>query len=152
MAAGFSLDVGRLDAFHTFLDERLSLAASFPRAPDLAIEATVAVPGATTDLAEQIGRLAPFGSGNEEPTIAIPRARVVRADRIGRDGSTLRAMVEGEGGGPRLKAMVFRAADSSLGQLLSAKGAPIHLAGQLRAEEWNGTVSASFIISDAAMA
>jgi single-stranded-DNA-specific exonuclease len=152
MAAGFSLHADRLVPFHTFLDERLAHAASLPRTPDLAIEATVAVPGATTVLAEQIARLAPFGAANEEPTMAIPRARVVRADRIGRDGSTLRVMVEGEGGGGRLKAMVFRAADGPLGQLLGTPGAPVHLAGHLRAEEWNGTVAPCFVISDAALA
>jgi len=27
---------------------------------------------------------------------------------------------------------------------------PLHLAGHLRAEEWNGTTSACFVISDAA--
>jgi single-stranded-DNA-specific exonuclease len=29
---------------------------------------------------------------------------------------------------------------------------PLHLAGHLRAEEWNGTVSLCFVISDAAVA
>jgi single-stranded-DNA-specific exonuclease len=151
MAAGFSLRSDGLVAFHAFLDERLAHATSLPRTPDLAIEATVAVQGATTALAGEIGRLAPFGAANEEPVIAIARARVVRADRIGRDGSTLRVMVEGEGGGGRLKAMVFRAADGPLGQALSSPGAPVHLAGHLRAEEWNGTVAACFVVTDAAV-
>jgi single-stranded-DNA-specific exonuclease len=31
-------------------------------------------------------------------------------------------------------------------------GAPVHLAGHLRAEEWNGTTAASFVITDAAPA
>ena len=77
---------------------------------------------------------------------------MVRADRIGKDGTTLRLMVEGEGGGPRLKAMLFRGADSELGQAVAARGAPLHLAGHLRAEEWNGSVSACFVVSDAAAA
>ena len=36
--------------------------------------------------------------------------------------------------------------------LLKRDGLPLHLAGHLRAEEWNGTVSAGFFISDAAVA
>ena len=31
-----------------------------------------------------------------------------------------------------------------------APGAPLHLAGHLRAEEWRGTVSAGFMVLDAA--
>lgn len=152
MAAGFSLTLDRLTAFHDFLDDRLAHAASLPRTEDLVVEGAVAVPGATVALAEQLGRLAPFGTANEEPVFALPRARVVRADRIGRDGTTLRVMVEGEGGGPRLKVMLFRGADSPLGQAVTARGGPMHLAGHLRAEAWNDKVSACFVVMDAAEA
>jgi single-stranded-DNA-specific exonuclease len=112
----------------------------------------VAVPGATTELARQLERLAPFGAGNEEPTLVLQRARVVRADRVGKEGNTIRAFVEGEGGGPRLKAMLFRAREGALADaLLNRSGLPMHLAGHLRAEAWNGSVTPGFFISDAAM-
>ena len=124
-----------------------------PSAADLAVEGTVAVPGCTVELAQQLGRLAPFGNGNEEPMLILPRVRVVRADRVGREGNSIRAFVEGEGGGPRLKAMLFRARDGALAEaLLGRSGMPLHLAGHLRAEEWNGAVNPGFIISDAAPA
>ena len=150
MAAGFSLDAARLDDFHAFLEDRLAHAAALPRTPDLCVEATVAVAGAGVDLAGQIASLAPFGSGNEEPVLALPRARVVRADWIGKDGATLRAILEGEGGVGRVKAMLFRAVGTPLGAALGTPGAPLHVAGQLRAEEWNGVVSACFVVEDAA--
>ncbi len=87
-----------------------------------------------------IERLAPFGPGNAEPVLVLPRARVMRADRVGREANTVRAFVEGEGGAGRLKAMLFRAQEGPLAQALLARGgAPLHLAGHLRAEEWNGT-------------
>ncbi len=153
MAAGFSLEHGRLDAFRAFLNERLAHAAALPAAADLPVEATVGVLGATIELASHIGRLAPFGAGNEEPIFVLHRARVVRADRVGREGTTIRAYVEGEGGGPRLKAMLFRARDGALCEAMLARdGAMLHLAGHLRAEEWNGTVSAGFSVMDAAPA
>jgi len=152
MAAGFSLALDRLAPFHDFLDAQLAHAAELPRNPDLVIEGSVAVQGATVALAKQVARLAPFGTANEEPLFAVPRARVVRADRIGREATTLRLMLEGEGGGPRLKAMLFRGADSELGLAMAARGAPVHLAGHLRAEEWNGSVTACFVVSDAAAA
>ena len=85
-----------------------------PGAADLLVEGALAVPGATVELARHVERLAPFGAGNEEPVLVLQRARVVRADRVGREGGSIRAFVEGEGGGPRLKAMLFRAREGAL--------------------------------------
>jgi single-stranded-DNA-specific exonuclease len=81
----------------------------------------------------------------------LPRAQVVRADRIGKEGATVRAYVQGEGGGPRLKTLLFRAKDGALADALLTCGTPLHLAGHLRAEEWNGTVTAGFFLADAAI-
>ena len=153
MAAGFGLLEMRLTALHAFLNERLAAAAHLPRAADLLIEGTLAVQGATVELAQHLVRLAPFGSGNEEPIFVLPRARAVRAERIGREGNTVRAFLEGEGGGPRVKALLFRANDNPLAAvLLERPGMPLHVAGQLRAESWNGSTTASFFITDAAPA
>jgi single-stranded-DNA-specific exonuclease len=154
MAAGFSVRSEQLSAFHTFLEERLSAASAMPSAADLVVEGTLAVSGATTEVARHLERLAPFGAGNEEPTLVLHRARIVRADRVGRESNSIRAFVEGEAGGPRLKAMMFRAREGALANALLARaeGVPLHLAGHLRAEEWNGSVSPAFIISDAAVA
>lgn len=152
MAAGFSLASGRLAEFRSFLNERLAHAATLPAAADLPIEGSLVVAGATAELAGHIGRLAPFGAGNEEPVFALRHARVARADRVGREGTAIRAFVEGEGGGVRLKAMLFRARDGALSEALLAQERMLHLAGHLRAEEWCGTVSAGFAITDAAVA
>lgn len=150
MAAGFSFAEARREAFHAFLDERLAAAATLPGAADLLVEGSVAVPAATTDLACQVERLAPFGAGNEEPVFVLPRARVVRADRVGKEGNTIRAFIEGEAGG-RLKAICFRAKEGPLAEALLARhGVPLHLCGQIRAERWNDTVTACLHVVDAA--
>ena len=152
MAAGFSLDAGRLGDFHALLNERLAAASALPSAADLTVEGALAVPGVTTELAQQISRLAPFGNGNEEPIFVLQRARVMRADRVGREGMAIRAFIEGEGGGMRVKAMLFRAREGDLADALLTGRVPLHLAGYLRAEEWNGAVNPGFVISDAAVA
>ncbi|HEY4043655.1 MAG TPA: single-stranded-DNA-specific exonuclease RecJ [Rhodopila sp.] len=154
MAAGFSVMAERLDALHTFLDERLAAALSLPTAADLPVEGTLAVPGATTEVAQHLERLAPFGAGNEEPILVLHRARVVRADRVGREAGSIRAFVEGESSGPRVKAMMFRARDGALAEALLARaqGIPLHLAGHLRTEEWSGSISPCFVILDGALA
>ena len=49
--------------------------------------------------------------------------------------------------------MLFRARDGALAEaLLGRSGMPLHLAGHLRAEEWNGAVNPGFVITDAAPA
>jgi single-stranded-DNA-specific exonuclease len=151
MAAGFALPQARLPEFAALLNERLAAAADLPSVADLAVEGTLSVAGCSIEVAQQIGRLAPFGPGNEEPVLILPRARLVRADRVGKDANTVRAFIEGEGGQGRLKAMLFRAKDGPLAEAMLARGgAPLHLAGHLRAEEWNGTISAGFVVADAA--
>ena len=150
MAAGFALPKGEIGPLHAFLEDRLAQAASLPRAADLAVDGTVSVAGATADLAHHLARLAPFGAGNAEPLLVLSRARVVRSDRIGREAGTIRAWVEGEGGGPRVKALLFRASEDALCQALDRPGPPLDLAGHLRSESWNGTLSTSFFVTDAA--
>jgi single-stranded-DNA-specific exonuclease len=60
----------------------------------------------------------------------------------------VRAFLEGEDGG-RLKAVLFRAKTGALAEALLEPGRrPLHLAGYLRAEEWNGSVTASFMVQD----
>lgn len=150
MAAGFSLQAEGLEPFHAFLEERLQ-AGTLPVSAELVVDGVLGLSGADAALAQLVARLGPFGNGNAEPLFVLPRARVVRADRIGKDGGTIRAMVEGEGGG-RLKALLFRAKDGPLAAALERPGAPLHLAGHLRAESWQGRVSAGFFITDAAPA
>ncbi len=154
MAAGYGHAPGAAAALHAFLDERLSSAAVQPAQPHLRCEGTLAPAAATLDLARQIGRLAPFGNGNEEPVFVLTRARVVRADRIGQEGRTLRAILEGEGGIGRVKSILFRAGeDNPVARLLQMPGAPpLHLAGHLRADRWQGAETVCFAIEDAAIA
>ncbi|MDJ0389488.1 single-stranded-DNA-specific exonuclease RecJ [Roseomonas sp. E05] len=152
MAAGFSFRLENREACHAFLNERLAHAAALPASAELVLDGTLLVPAASADLATQIARLGPFGPGNEEPAFAFPRVRIVRADRVGKEGNTVRAFIEGEGGG-RLKAICFRAKEGPLADvLLGSGGAPVHLAGTLRAESWNGTVTPGLHLQDAARA
>jgi single-stranded-DNA-specific exonuclease len=151
MAAGFTAEAARLAELHEFLDAKLAGAASLPNAPELVVESALSPRGATPGFAAEIQRLSPFGPGNDEPVFALPRVRVVKADRVGKEGATIRAFLEGEDGG-RLKAVCFRAGDGPLAEaLLGSRGAPLTLAGWLRAESWNDQLSASLTVLDAAL-
>ena len=149
MAAGFTVPAERLGELVEFLTGRVTdqLGGAAPVA-SLELDGALAVGAATPVLAETLGKLAPFGSGNAEPRFAVTDARVVRADIVGT--GHVRCILTGAEGG-RLKAIAFRAADSELGHaLLGSGGRPMHLAGAIRVDSWNGAVNTQLVIDDAA--
>jgi single-stranded-DNA-specific exonuclease len=151
MAAGFSFHAPRQGAVHDFLHRRLEAVLDLPARVHLDVEAVVSARGVGMDLARALGRLAPFGAGNEEPVVVLSGVRVARADRLGNDGNTVRAMVVGVGA--RVKSLLFRAGDGALAQALTDRaGGMLHLAGHVRAEAWNGHESVGFFVQDAAWA
>ena len=60
MAAGFTLPAAGLATFHDFLDARLAHAATLPSRADLAVEGSLAVGGATVELAQHLSQLSPL--------------------------------------------------------------------------------------------
>ncbi len=151
MAAGFTVQAERLDELIGFLTGRVTeqLGGASPIAT-LELDGALSVGAATPALAETLSKLAPFGSGNAEPRFAVTDVRVVRADVVGT--GHVRCILTGAEGG-RLKAIAFRAADSDLGHaLLGSASRPIHLAGTVRVDSWNGAVNAQLVIEDGAWA
>jgi len=151
MAAGFTVARDRLGALEEFLGVRIA-AQHTARGEEvgrtLFHDGAVSVAGATTELVERIKALAPFGSGNSEPRFVLPAVTVAKAQIVGENH--LRLFVRGPGGG-RIKAMAFRAADQPLGVALLQTGrAPVHLAGRLRMDNWQGRHDVEFLIDDAA--
>jgi single-stranded-DNA-specific exonuclease len=151
MAAGFAVAAENWDDFRAFLDDRLSAGAALPDAADLVIDGAISVAGANLALATDIARLAPFGPANEEPVLVLAGARVAYAERIGREGNTLRCTLA-DIAGERLKAILFRAGATPLAAALLARPPALHLAGHLRINRWQGQESAQFTIIDAAPA
>ncbi len=150
MAAGFTVAAEQVTALAEFLNERLASAAGGPIVPLLEIDGAIAGAAATPELAQMVGRLAPFGSGNPEPRFAVSDLRVVRSEVVGE--GHVRLLLVGNNGG-RLKAIAFRSADGPLGQaLLRGGGAPLHLAGNLRADNWQDREGVQLIVDDGAPA
>jgi len=149
MAAGFTVAADRQDAFREFLAGRIA-AQTGDGGPvaELGLDGVLQPRGATVELAGALQKLAPFGAGNREPRFAISAARIAKADVVGSDH--VRCILTGEDGG-RLKAIAFRCADRPLGQLLlKSAGLPLHIAGQIRIDRWQGRESVQMIIDDAA--
>lgn len=150
MAAGFGLPATRMEALRAFLDAAFAAQAKEPIRAVLPIDAVMSLRGAHAALAHEIARLAPFGAGNDEPLLVIPRLRCVKSDRIGRDNNTLRVILQDQYG-HRLKGLVFRAADKDFCALLEDRNmAPLHVAGHLKCDKWQGQETLTFFICDAA--
>jgi single-stranded-DNA-specific exonuclease len=149
MAAGLTVRAERLDELTRFLSERLgrALGQGLPPPPDLALDGALQVT-ALPALAARLGSLEPYGRGNPEPCFMLPDARSFQVRPVG-DGH-LDCWLQDAAGG-RVRAVAFRAAERPLGQaLLAAGGAPLHLAGTLRLDSWQGQPRVSFRIEDAA--
>ncbi len=151
MAAGLTVEAGKVDALHEFLCERVERAVATAAAVrTLGIDAVLTPSGATRALQEQIDRVGPFGAGNPEPRFALAGARIAKADIVG--DNHVRCFLADAGGG-RLKAIAFRSLGEPLGDaLLKAGGGALTLAGKLRADDWKGREDVQFLIDDGAAA
>jgi single-stranded-DNA-specific exonuclease len=152
MAAGFTVEEGRLDDLRDYLASHIERQLDGEvLAPSLGLDGALTPYAATPELVEMLERAGPFGAGNSRPRFAIPRARIVDRGIVGK--GHVRCVLTGADGTGRLKAIAFRSADTPLGQaLLNARGTPLHIAGNLRADEWRGVTSAQLFIDDAAAA
>ena len=151
MAAGFTVEEAKLSAFVEFMTKHV-VAQMKAGVSSIAhpIEGVLSVNAVTTEFAQMLGELAPYGSGNDEPRFAVVDADVGKADIVG--SGHVRCFLTGRAGG-RLKAIAFRSADSDLGVgLLNARGRSLHLTGTIRVETWQGRANAQLIIDDAMFA
>jgi single-stranded-DNA-specific exonuclease len=149
MAAGFTAAADRLPELKHFLASRIAAQQVHgPLAPTLELDGMLSVGGATPDLVSLLARLGPFGTGNSEPRFALADARVVQASVVGENH--VRCILSGQGG-ERLKAIAFRTLDTDLGTaLLKSGGSPMHIAGHLRPDNWQGRNDVQLMIEDAA--
>lgn len=150
MAAGLTVEAGKIEALHRFLCERVEAAVATAGAVrTLGIDGLLTPAGATRAVRDQIERVGPFGAGNPEPRFALSGARIAKADIVG-DNHVRCFLADAQGG--RLKAIAFRSLGEPLGDaLLKAGGGALHLAGKLRADDWQGREDVQFLIDDGAV-
>lgn len=152
MAAGFTVDASRLGALRDFLVARVAAALGDGEVvSELGIDGVLTAGAATPDLVALLDRLGPFGTGNAEPRFALPNLRILRADVVGTQH--VRCILGDGAGTTRLKAIAFRCLEGALGPaLLHGQGRGFHLAGHLRADNWQGREGVQLFLDDAAPA
>jgi single-stranded-DNA-specific exonuclease len=114
----------------------------------LPIDGALSSASVNAELMELLERAGPYGAGHPEPRFAFSAHRVSRVRTINDEHvrCTLAAA-----NGARLEAAAFRVGDTPLAKLLlKAEGTPLHIAGHLRRDTWNGRDGVELIIEDAA--
>jgi single-stranded-DNA-specific exonuclease len=154
MAAGFTVRAEALAGFRAFLADHVRRQLAGERlVPGLSLDGALAPSAATADLVGVLDRAAPFGAGNPRPRFAFPSVRIAYAEAVGNGGGHIRLRIAAGDGGRGLKAVAFRAAGTPLGEaLLTSAGAPLHLAGHLKRDTWNGADGVDLVVEDAARA
>jgi single-stranded-DNA-specific exonuclease len=152
MAAGFTVAEDRIGDFREFLSDHISRQTSGEvMVPEIGIDGAVSPEGATVELIEALEAAGPYGSGNPRPRFVLPAVTPINASVVGTDH--VRCFLTSAEGGPRLKAIAFRAAGTAAGDaLLNSRGEALHVAGYLNIDTWQGNRQAQFVIEDAARA
>ncbi|HZZ87054.1 MAG TPA: single-stranded-DNA-specific exonuclease RecJ [Caulobacteraceae bacterium] len=148
MAAGVTIRPSAVPEFRAFLCERLAPEMVVAEAEDaLEIDALVTPGAAARPLYDAFRAMEPFGPGNPEPLFAVAGVRVDRVLPL--RGGHMRCVLI-DGAGRRLKAVAWRTADTPIGQRLLAGGGSLHVAGKLRADDWQGREGVELEIEDIA--
>jgi single-stranded-DNA-specific exonuclease len=150
MAAGITLRKDALAAFRAFCEDALAAPVEAARRESgLAIDGAVSAGGVNLALVGLLARAGPYGAGNPEPTLALPAHSLVYADVVGENH--IRARFK-SGDGKQVNAIAFRAAGKPLGQaLLDNRGRPMHVAGSLAIDRWQGEERVQMRLTDVAM-
>ncbi len=155
MACGVTVGADQLDRFTAWLAETLAApvaAAGSDRT--LSIDLAIAPRAVTPDLAHALEACGPYGQAWPAPRVAVGPVRLLKCDPVGKaePKTHLRFVTAGPDGG-RVEGIAFRALEGELGQMLMAAGSnPLHLAGRVTADEWQGRPRAQLQLDDAALA
>ncbi len=141
-AAGLSISTDRLEAFATaFADHADAVLTDADLCREIVVDAVVPASALTLRLAQELGRLAPFGLGNPDVTLLVAGVDVVEPATVG-DGKHLRFRVRqhGRDGG---SAIAF-GQGAQLERL--REGGPFDIAFRLKENHWNGSVAAQLVV------
>ncbi len=149
MAAGLTVERTHLGELRAHLESRLAADVIRGRAEGtLTLDGALTAAAATPRLVESLAQAGPFGAGNAEPVFAFPNHKVTYAESFGA-GHVRARIVSGDG--TSLKAVAFRIAEEPLGRaLLAARGRPMHVAGSLDLDTWQGETRVSLRLKDVA--
>ena len=142
-AAGLTVAMDRVDVLREALWAAVSEQAPGGAARGAAADAEVELGEVDETLADELGSLAPFGKGNEQPVLVGRGLRVRDSRKVG-DGSHLKLVLEDRGGAVR-SAIAF-----GLGERDPGPGASIDCAFSAGISTWRGARSVELSIRELA--
>lgn len=150
MAAGITLKKERLAEFRAYVETALAATVTDARhANELFIDGAVSARAVTTDFVATLNRAGPYGAGNPEPLIALPSHQLVYADEVGQAHLRLRFK---SGDGAIVNGIAFRSVGQKLGNaLIENRGQPLHVAGSLAVDRWQGSERVQLRVTDVAV-
>ena len=152
-AAGFGMAAGRESEFCEFFENAVDRQlGECPMQTQIAIDAEVEAGGANMNMVNELSQLAPFGQGNPEPMLVVFGGELAYATTMG-GGEHLRGALR-TGAGTNLSFVGFNLTGTPVGRFLLDEanvGRRIKFCGRLQANEYQGRVSAQFVIEDAAL-
>ncbi len=141
-AAGLNLRAEKLDAFR---EAFAAHAAAVLGPEDLLrterVDALVGGVGLGLELAEELGRLAPFGMGNPGPRLLVPSAQVSDVRKMGEEGKHARFSLHS--GSHRALGVAFGRSSLGVGE-----GEPIDATVRLEVNHWNGSVEPRVVLRE----
>ena len=152
-AAGFSLNAEHEQEFCQFLESAVieQLQGEKPKA-EIIVDAEIDASGANMKLVERLADLAPFGQSNPEPTLVL-HGGVLKFATVMGNGSHLRGVIK-TSNGSQLSFVGFNLVGTRVGDFLlddANTNTKILMLGKLKENEYNGRVSAQFILEDIAL-
>jgi single-stranded-DNA-specific exonuclease len=146
MAAGFTIEHHRCDAFKAFICEALQK-FSFSRTQTLRFDGFLSPDALTLEFMESLEQLAPYGQSNPTPLFVINDVHLKKVTALPQGHiSCLFSDFKGK----TIKGFSFKAMDSDLGAaLLAQAGSRITLIGSPKVNSWNGRDTVEFMIQDA---
>lgn len=149
-AAGFTLNIDKENEFCEFLEKSVNEQLNGVRPiQEILVDAEIDASGANMKMIERLSDLAPFGQCNLEPTLVLYGGVLKYATVMG-NGAHLRGVIRTSNGG-QLNFVGFNLVGTNVGSFLlddANINTKITILGKLKENEYNGRVSAQFILED----
>jgi single-stranded-DNA-specific exonuclease len=144
-AAGFSVEIGKIDELKTFLEDIVSNEDVVPE-KRIKIDAVLDVKAVNLKLADALSALEPYGEGNHEPLFLIKQV-MISYFNIYKD-SLMIISLKNIGGG-RVNAKLFKQSNYNLFEKVRGmKGSLVDVVGYVKTSVYKGKKSVEFMLVD----
>ena len=146
MAAGFSLELHKVDEFKNFLNNHFGESVSkFSKDKSIIIDYNISIKAINNELLEKIKQFEPFGIGNQELTFMVNDFIIIKSDIINQ--KHLKLFLSDQARTVFIGAIMFNVENcQDLLQIINKKN--ISIIANIKENNYNGNVSPQMIIKD----